>query len=144
MSEKNVYGTFKAGIAGKATRIDRIENLRVDGMPDVNVCISGRESWVEIKSPREPVRPATPLFGSNHKLSIDQKNWFKNQIQSKGNCYVLIRTDRRCLLLHGKYADDINDMPVDLLEELADWKASVPTRKENWKELRDVLKHGTE
>ena len=79
MSESSDYKTFKANVPEPGDRLDRIENAVVTGMPDINMCIGGTEVWIEQKSPKEPVRSTTPLFGSNHKISQEQANWFLRQ-----------------------------------------------------------------
>ena len=143
MSEKNTYNLFKKGIEGKAVRIDRIENVRVDGMPDVNVCVEGIESWIEIKSPKEPVRINTPLFGSNHKLSQSQLNWFMRQAQAGGKAFILIRSDKRMLLVKGVYADEINSLTATQIMILCSFSAPVPTPAEHWQKLKRILKNGS-
>lgn len=120
MSEKTDYKKFRAAVHKNGDRIERIENLLVVGMPDVNCCIAGTEFWLEIKSPKEPKRLSTPLFGSNHKLSQEQKNWFLSQKNAGGLGYILICTDQRWILIDGcLYADLINEKTVDELCELA-------------------------
>lgn len=141
MSERNNYQAFKEHVIGLRDRVDRIENGVSVGMPDVNVCIEGRESWLELKSPTEPVRPTTPLFGSNHRVSQEQANWMLRQRRAGGRCYFLIVTDRRWVLVDGVHADRLNKMTVEelLLESM--WAAPKPIRdKELWTQLRNVLK----
>lgn len=140
MSEKKDYQILRKNIIEKNDRIDRIENIVVVGMPDVNVCFDGVESWIELKSSVEPKRATTPLFGSNHNLSIDQKNWFLRQRNASGNGYVLIATDLRWLLIEGKHADDVNELTVAKLVEIALWHELKPIRdKLKWKILRSLL-----
>lgn len=140
MSEKSSYKRLREKAFSGFDRIDRIENLFVVGMFDVNYCIDGREGWIELKEPKEPVRQTTKLFGSNHKLSQDQKNWCLKQIQAGGVAWVLISSDRRWLLIHGNYADEINDMTVNELINAARWHERKPVRgSEPWKNLRQIL-----
>lgn len=140
MGEKSTYQIFRsrALIQGR-DRIDRIENCLVPGMPDTNLCVDGLESWVEIKSPTEPKRLTTPLFGSNHKLSQDQMNWFLRQRNAGGRGWVLIETNWRWMLISGKHADEVNELTVVQLEKMSEWSASKPLRKEHWERLRWVL-----
>ena len=140
MSEKKDYQTLKNNVIGPLDRIDRVENIVVAGMPDVNVCIEGVESWLELKSPKEPKKATTPLFGSNHKLSQDQKNWFLRQQNSNGKGYILIASDKRWLLIEGKHADDVNEMTIVELIVESVWGCVKPITKAQWKELRDILK----
>ena len=109
-------------------------------MPDVNLCLSGCESWIEIKSPIEPKRPSTPLFGSNHKLSQEQMNWMKRQRLAGGKSYVLIHTDKRWLLINGINVDMINKLTVSQLKRLAIWESESPViGREKWNNLKQAI-----
>ena len=140
MSESTDYRAFKRNVPDPIDRLDRIENMMLTGMPDTNFCGDGRECWIEFKSPKEPVRPTTRLFGSNHKLSIEQRNWMLRQRNAGGRAFVLIVTDKRWILLDGVRADRINEMTVPELIEVALWHAVKPIRsKEQWKQCRTIL-----
>ena len=140
MSESTDYRAFKRNVPDPIDRLDRIENMMLTGMPDTNFCGDGRECWIEFKSPKEPVRPTTRLFGSNHKLSIEQRNWMLRQRNAGGRAFVLIVTDKRWILLDGVRADRINEMTVPELIEVALWHAVKPIRsKEQWKLCRTIL-----
>ena len=108
MPESNDYKVLKKNLPTGNDRLDRVENFVVAGMPDINFCSEGKESWIEQKSPIEPKRQSTKLFGSNHKISQDQKNWFLRQMKAEGNAYFLIVTNNTCQtgcdtnLLHGQ------------------------------------------
>lgn len=141
MAESTDYKNFKANVPQVGDRLDRIENVVVTGMPDINMCIGGTEMWIEQKSPKEPVRKTTPLFGSNHKVSQEQANWMLRQRKAGGKCYFLISTDKRWMLVGGFLADQINKMTVDELLEQASWSTTKPVRdKEAWKALRETLR----
>ena len=138
--ESNDYQTLKKNMPQPGDRIDRVENVVVNGMPDVNFCAEGVECWLEIKSPTEPKRASTPLFGSNHKISQDQKNWMLRQFRAGGNAWILIATDRRWMLIPGSVADQVNSMAVDALLAVSFWHTTKPVKdKTQWKKLRDVL-----
>jgi len=93
-----------------------------------------------LKSPKEPKRSTTNLFGSNHPLSQDQMNWLLRQRNARGRAHVLIVTDARWLLIDGKHGDVINDLTVTELIAIAEWHATKPIRsKEEWKRLRTLL-----
>lgn len=140
MSEKKDYKLLRENAATPRDRIDRIENLMVVGMPDINFCSEGTECWIELKSPLEPVRSSTKLFGSNHKLSQDQKNWFLRQRNAGGLCYILIFSDKRILLIDGKHADKLNDMTVAELVAVSLYHEIKPIKdKQKWKQLRSIL-----
>lgn len=141
MGETTDYDRFREKVPQPGDRLDRVENLAGTGMPDTNFCAGGVECWVEYKHPIEPKRPKTPLFGSNHKVSQDQKNWFLKQRMAGGRCYFLICTNLRWMLIPGHLADDMNEMTVNELMENAIWATMKPVRnKEHWVSLRNALK----
>lgn len=140
MGESSDYQTFKRNILQPRDRLDRVENVILTGVPDINFCSEGSECWIEQKSPKEPKRKSTLLFGSNHKISKDQKNWFKRQMDAGGKAYFLIVTDLRWLLIDGAHADFINNLTVDQLVAIAAWHAPKPIRdKTKWNQLRAIL-----
>ena len=140
MAESNDYKVLKANLPQGRDRLDRVENVVVNGMPDINFCTEGVECWIEQKSPKEPVRATTKLFGSNHKVSQDQKNWFVRQMKAEGNAYFLIVTDKRWMLIGGEHTETINDMTVDQLMAVALWHTTKPVRdKKSWTKLRQTL-----
>lgn len=139
MAESKDYQTFKHNALEPLDRIDRIENFLVIGMPDVNCCIEGAEAWVEFKSSVEPKRATTPLFGSNHKLSQEQKNWALRQRNAGGRCFILIATDKRWMLIDGIHADGLNEMTVAELTKTAAWVVVLPIKEKQWKLLRSTL-----
>lgn len=140
MAESTDYKAFKNNVPNPLDRLDRIENVVLTGMPDTNMCIDGVELWIEFKSPKEPKRATTKLFGSNHKLSLEQRSWILRQRNAGGKVFVLIVTDKRWLLLDGKHADRINDMTVQELINAALWHEVKPIRgKDKWKQCRQKL-----
>lgn len=140
MSESTDYKALKRNVFHPLDRLDRIENVVIVGMPDTNYCIGGSEGWIELKSPAEPKRSTTRLFGSNHKLSQEQMNWLLRQRNAGGLAFVLIATDKRWLLIEGAYADEINGMTVTELVGVALWHEMKPIKgKEKWTKLRRLL-----
>lgn len=140
MSEKKDYQKFKDKVILYGDRIDRIENIIVIGMPDVNLCIEGVEAWMEIKSPKEPKKISTPLFGSNHKLSIDQKNWFLRQKKAGGIGLILICTDQRWMLIDGCiHADGLNEYTVVELCRHSLWNSTIPITREDAENMRNAI-----
>lgn len=139
MSEKTAYKWLRDNVALPGDRLDRLENLVAEGMPDVNGCFLGSEFWLEIKSPKEPKRASTPLFGSNHKVSQEQANWMMRQIKAKGRAHFFIVTDKRRILIDGKYADHINNFTVAETVRNSLWHAGLRTDKIDKERLRNAL-----
>lgn len=133
----------KLGLPGK-DRLDRVENSVISGQPDVNGCLAGEDVWVELKAPIEPKRPKTPLMTSNgnHPLLQSQMNWFARQKQAGGIAFILVRTDKRMMLIDGTVygtGDHFNRYTVAQMERIALFTASVPTAQEDWRLLRNVI-----
>jgi len=140
MAESTDYKRFKAKVPQPGDRLDRVENILVRGMPDINMCSKGTEIWMEQKSPREPKRPRTPLFGSNHRVSQNQKNWFLRQRQAGRRAWFLITTDKRWMLIDGIFADQLNEMTVNELIMCSSWSTLKPVRdRGQWAALHAVL-----
>lgn len=140
MNEASAYKWLKEAIClSSKDRIDRFENLVGVGNPDVNGCLDGSEFWIEVKAPKEPVRSSTSLFGSNHKLSQDQKNWIKRQLSAGGNAYIFVATDKRKMLVHGKHADAFNEMTVDEMVAKSIWCATSRATQDEKQDLRNAL-----
>ena len=62
----------------------RIESNTVNGIPDVNGVINGREYWIELKCNR----------GNNIGLSKYQLLWHSKRVQSGGKCFILHLTEK--------------------------------------------------
>lgn len=139
MSESSDYASMRRNMPEPMDRLDRIENVLVPGMPDVNYCAEGVENWIEMKSPTEPKRPGTPLFGSNHQLSVDQKNWFLRHRNAGGRGWILVCTDVHLALIHARWADELNEMKMRDFAEVANFYAKKPMRKAQWKLVRLAL-----
>ena len=139
MGEQADYKMLRMRMKQPLDRLERIENVVGVGTPDVNYCIEGMEGWIEIKSPTTPKRKGTPLFGSNHKLSQDQKNWFKRQCNAEGNGFILICMKSRWLLIDGCWADKVNDLTVMELIDISTWHVNTPIYTGQWETLREAL-----
>lgn len=142
MSEAKAYKRFREGVALWRDRIDRIENIMVDGMPDVNYCADCCECWIEIKTPTEPRKGRTPLFGSNHKLSQSQKNWFLRQKNAGGNGFILIETDKNLLLINCNdlsVVDKLNELSLNDIFFESKFSKELPLSTSDWGALRSTI-----
>ena len=143
MSETASYNAFRNGIIMPGDRIDRVENLRLEGMFDVNCCIDGLEFWIELKYAAEPVREKTRLLGKKG-LSQEQKNWAKAQLRAGGAAFILITTDRRRILMDAGAADVVNEMSVSELRHNAIQCLNIPTPHGHWAAFRKNLLRAAE
>lgn len=143
MSEKRAYKLLKGAVVRAGDyerRMDRVENIVLPGCPDVNGCFNGVEFWIEIKEPKEPKRAKTPLFGSNHRLSVEQRNWIKRQLLAKGLAYIYIDTGSWRLLISGRWADELNEMTLSELKDVALWVGKVPIKDTvHWEGIANAI-----
>lgn len=116
---------------------DRIEStFTVNGRPDVNYCIDGREGDMELKV-YDPKRNGFVLRSS-------QNIWFKKRIKDGGNCWLFARYDympsgvKRYLLIRGSDVHKLaHDRTYDTWLAVASvvWDGSV-----NWSEFKAYIK----
>lgn len=139
MSEKTDFNLLRKHMARHGDRLERVENVVGVGTPDVNYCIDGVEGWIELKSPKEPLRAYSKLFADNHKLNQSQRNWFLRQRNAGGRGYILICTDKRWMLIDGKHADCINKLTAAQLLQIACWRGHKPIDKSIWRDLWKML-----
>jgi len=137
MSERAHYHTLRQHLCQHPDRMDRVENGVMAGMPDINMCSHGVEVWIEMKSPREPRRSTTPLFGSNHPVSQDQLNWFLRHTRAGGRGYLLISTNAQWLLVPGACLEAINTLSLEAIVAIAVWRSRKPVHE--WAGLRTQL-----
>ena len=139
MSESLAYKWLKNSVLLPRDRVDRLENIVVSGMPDISVCIEGAEFWIEIKAPKEPKKESTPLFGSNHKFSQEQKNWFLRQRDAGGLAYGLIYSDKHIVLIGSATVETANEMTMRELIDVARWHSERPCGKFGAASMRMAL-----
>jgi len=102
MSEKTLRRWFSKILRKNKAHVQNIEDAYSIGVPDTNLCINGRESWVECKFLKDwPKRATTPVRPS---FRPGQVPWLVNRSQAGGSCYVLIQIGADVLLFEGKAA----------------------------------------
>lgn len=113
-SESRFWRSLKAKIPG---HFMRVENGCMPGTPDVNLCINGREFWVELKDVDQfPKRPTTPVFGRGG-LRPDQVLWMKQRIKAGGLVYIIGKVANETYCISGVYAENFNNFTRSELEE---------------------------
>lgn len=96
MNEAGLYQRLRKKIlvTFPSARIDRVENGLVDGMPDVNMCIGGKDIWMELKYiPEWPARDTTQVLGRRG-LRPEQVNWHIKQGLAGGTSFIIVGIDR--------------------------------------------------
>jgi len=140
--EGKFWSTLRQKMVLGVVRLDRIENDVTFGIPDVNGCLDGEDVWIELKAPKEPARASTPLMtrSGNHALLETQINWFRRQRQAGGIAFILVRTDKRIMLVEGTlYAKVFNTWTVGEMVDHSLFVCKVPTPKQEWEMLRHVI-----
>lgn len=143
--ERTLYTALRKGLLDASFRRDvkihvvRVENGVVAGTPDVNLCVEGKEWWIELKYARqEPKRSSTPLLGSAHRLSAVQSAWMQSRRHAQGNVAVFIGTPQRRILTQHTFIP-LNAMTVAELELSALWVAGTRVSAVEYDKLLEVL-----
>lgn len=115
--EQRLWDTMKRN-APSDFWLQRIENVAVEGMPDVYV-VCAEPCWVELKAPTAPKRPTTRLLG-NEGLRPAQINWHLKVASMGVRSFILIRDDAAHLyLIPGPFAQLVNDMTIPELQKIS-------------------------
>ena len=112
--EQLIWDAMKRN-APQSVWLQRIENLAVDGMPDVHVthAFAAPDCWVELKAATLPKRPGTRVLGTRG-LRQSQINWHIECYARKGRSFILIRDENLTLyLVHGSFAQYLNGDTMD-------------------------------
>lgn len=117
VDEKRLMTALRLAAQGRRTWVQRVENVVVDGTPDV-LLISpcGRHVWVELKVATRPKRATTPVLGARG-MRQEQINWHEKAALMCVETYILIRDDEAELyLIPGELAGSVNNMPLAELQ----------------------------
>ena len=140
--EARFWQAIRTHLPRKLDRLDRVENSATSGQPDVNGCLDSEDVWIELKAPKEPARASTPIMtrSGNHPLLESQISWFCRQRQAGGIAFILIRTNKRIMLVDGtKFATVFNTWTVGQMAEHSLLVCAVPTPKAEWDFLHHVI-----
>lgn len=136
MIEKDLWKKIQRGLGaiidGVGGRMDRVENGVVEGMPDVNMCAGGVDTWVELKYvDRWPSRANTFVLGK-YGLRPEQINWHLRQARAGGKSWILVGVGKEMYLARGGMVRDVNSWVSE------DWfKKGV--KVESWDDLYKKL-----
>jgi len=108
--EQRLWDTMRRNLP-RDVWAQRMENVMMNGMPDVVTLYNSFWVWTELKCADVPARGTTPLLGEKRGLSVDQRNWHFECERKGGVSYVLIRDDEMELyMISNKLCDRINKM----------------------------------
>lgn len=119
--------------------LERVENGVHFGTADVNYILRGVEGWIETKAVALPKREGTAVLGEKEGVNINQKNWHRKRQHALGKTWIFISAPPYRWLVHGMYADEVNDWTRDDLCGRAtmwydeNWTPSL------WKRLVNIL-----
>jgi hypothetical protein len=102
-------------------KLQRIENMHSDGIPDVLACCLGIVTFCELKCAAGlPARSTTRLLGGEG-LSVDQRNWHLDWRKHGGRSIIVVGVNNlpHHWALDSAYADSVNDMTTADLTEHA-------------------------
>jgi len=101
-SEDGLWENLREKLRCKGTHAIRVENSVGPGTPDVNICLDGREVWVELKHVHEwPARQDTLV---DIGLRPDQVTWLGRRGRAGGNVWILVQVGTDYLLFWWKFA----------------------------------------
>jgi len=132
MSEARLWKRMRVGISDLCFA-QRIENMVGEGVPDVILHSrnTGECFFVELKyRPGIPARAATPVFKGDYGLRPAQVTWIYGRAIAGAQIWVLGQCGEHLILIHGRYARDLDAMTFSDLMTLASWDGSA--RKTDW------------
>lgn len=68
--------------------MNRVENSIMEGMPDVEGCLLGRQFWIELKC---EARPSNPRKKVRPKFRPAQLPWLKRRMAAGGRAFILLQ-----------------------------------------------------
>jgi hypothetical protein len=126
LREQRLFDRCKANLP-REIRLERIENVVGSGTPDLHAIYRGRTTWIELKAIEDiPARMDTQLLDSNHRPSIEQRNWHLDYTQHGGRSLVVIGIGPRAIIaIEAAWIDELSSgMPLHEALHLAvalDW-----------------------
>ena len=117
MSEAALWNTLRRKLKPYGHCV-RVENAIEVGTPDVNLCVQGTESWIELKHREHWPKRANSIVTVRH-FTDDQRRWLANRIRSEGRCGVLLQISNTYMYLHGRNALYVGRVERARLYELA-------------------------
>ena len=89
---------YREQIPRKLYHHQRIEDMLSLGVPDHNLCVQGREYWLELKSLTHwPVRASTPIRFERY--TLEQRDWLRDRWRAGGRAFLLLRVATAGLVL---------------------------------------------
>lgn len=97
-TRKHVQETIQKIYKKAPYHIMRIENAVYSGTPDVNICVDGKETWLELKHIEEWPARDTTLVRVPH-FTRQQRCWLHDRCMAGGKAYVWLSVGHKDYLL---------------------------------------------
>lgn len=126
---------MRRAIDKKTVRLERIENIVADGIPDVLSIANGFTTFCELKQvAASPVRATTRLIPSGKGLRLSQRNWHMECFRHGGRSLIIVGVGvNKVYCLDGGFYDSVNTMTEAQMKRNAmatDWKTLEKKLKE--------------
>lgn len=121
MSEASFWRSCKKELdrrknAGDKIHYQRFEDSMTGGIPDLNICFGGVETWVELKAVEWPKRPTTPVRLG---LRTDQSLWLNGRQRNGGRALVLAKVGRHVFIFNAYFKELVKGLPRATFEAVA-------------------------
>ena len=130
--ETRLWARMREGVKPFAF-VQRIENAVGEGVTDVILHSrnTGECFFVELKYRSElPAMVTTPVFKGEYGLRPAQVAWIYGRAIAGAQIWVLGQCGEHLILIHGRYARNLDTMTFSDLMTLASWDGSA--RKTDW------------
>jgi len=116
--EQQLWDRMRKALKTHGMRLERIENVVAEGIPDVLSLAAGLVTFVELKQVlNPPKRPTTRLIPSGKGLRRSQLNWHLEWTRHRGRSLVIVGVDSKTIYAFpGSDADHINAMTEAQME----------------------------
>jgi len=124
LNEKTVTQWIVSSLRDHGAEVQRIEDSLSVGIPDINVCAGGVETWIEVKYKKAfPVRANTPIKMG---LRPAQLVWAHRRNKQGGRSWILSRIEDVIFLHKGMEQEIFDGMPAELFKSSSTF--GVPVR----------------
>jgi len=115
-SEKALVQWLKQKLKKRGLQWQRIEDGCSLGIPDINFCYEGMDTWIEAKCLQEwPKREKT---GVRVTLRPEQVLWLEDRVNAGGRAFVCVQVARDVMLFPGDFAAGLKAGAFDKSEML--------------------------
>lgn len=124
MSEQASRDTFRKQVAKQLPEAhwQRFEDKFQAGIPDINICYQGVETWVEAKHIKAlPKWPHTPI---KVEIRKEQVIWLNNRKRAGGRVLVLVRIGREEWVAFNDHFKKLEEgIPMETFFQLATYRS---------------------